>query len=106
MRSSTRFRPRPDLTDREAPPREAETQPLQIRAWAARDTPGLSDAEDAVRSAVRAVGVIARRPEERVPNRTPLLAAARAYALETAGFLATLLRTAGPDPKARVFGRR
>lgn len=65
-----------------AAPREAEAHLLRIRARAARDTPGLSDAEDAVRSAVRAVGVIARRPEERVSNRTALLAAARAYALE------------------------
>ncbi|MDE4916104.1 hypothetical protein PQI07_36675 [Methylobacterium sp. 092160098-2] len=88
-------------------PRQARPKPTCSGfAPGRRDTPGLYDAGDAVRFAVRAVEDITRRPEERVPNRTALLAAARADALEAVGYLAALLRTAEPDPKARGFGRR
>ena len=57
-----------------ASPRNAETHLLTIRANAAKNSPGLYDALDAVRSAVHTVEEIARRQEMLVPHHEKLLA--------------------------------
>ena len=80
-----------------AAPRNAETHLLTIRANAAKNSPGLYDALDAVRSAVRAVEEIARRQETLIPHHEKLLAAARTHALGAVGFLVAVLRIAKPN---------
>ena len=82
-----------------AAPRNAEAHLLTIRANAAKDTPGLYDALDAVRLAVRAVEDIARRQATLVPNHAKLLGAARTHALSALGFLAAVLRVAKPNAR-------
>ncbi|WP_267427375.1 hypothetical protein [Methylobacterium sp. GC_Met_2] len=77
--------------------RDVEASLLTIRANAASNTPGLYSALDAVRSALRAVEDIARRPAERVLNRAGLLTAAQSHAQSATGFLAEVLRRAKPN---------
>ena len=78
-------------------PRNTETHLLTIRANAKKGTPGLYDALDAVRLAVRAVEDIARRQATLTPHGAELLAAARSHALAALYFLAAVLRVAQPN---------
>ena len=84
--------------------RNAESHLLTIRANAERDTPGLYDALDSVRSAVRAVEDIARRQATLVPNQVALLANAQTHAFSALGFLTAVLRVAKPNVRPRRDG--
>ena len=77
--------------------RDAEACLLTIRANAVSNTPGLYNALDAVRSALRAVDDIARRPADLVPNRAELLIVAQSHAQSAVGFLIEVLRRAKPN---------
>ncbi|MGA5613053.1 MULTISPECIES: hypothetical protein [Streptomyces] len=76
--------------------RTAEAHLLALRRNAARDTPGLSHALDAVRSAVCGVEEISRLSSGFDPGRDELLALARTQGLLAVGFLAEILRRAKP----------
>ena len=80
--------------------RDAEACLLTLRANAAGNTPGLYSALDAVRSALRAVEDIARRPEGLVPNRAELLTVAQSHARSALGFLIEVLRRAKPNVRS------
>ncbi|MFK5600550.1 hypothetical protein ACFZ8E_26700 [Methylobacterium sp. HMF5984] len=83
-----------------AAPRNAEVHLLTIRANAAKGMPGLYDALDAVRSAVRAVEDIARREPTLVPYHAELLAIAQTHALSALSFLTAVLCIAKPNARA------
>jgi len=80
-----------------AAPRDAEAHLLAIGAKIAGNVSNLYDASDGVRSAVRAVEDIARRPAELVPNRADLLTGPHSHAL---GLRGAVLRRAKPKRPA------
>jgi len=86
--------------------RDAEACLLMIRANAASNTPGLYSALDAVRSALRAVEDIARRPADLVPNRAELLTVAQSHARSAVSFLGEVLRRAKPNVRSSVGSSR
>ncbi|MCJ2139997.1 hypothetical protein [Methylobacterium sp. E-066] len=86
--------------------RDAEACLLTLRANAAGNTPGLYSALDTVRSALRAVEDIARRPVDLVPNRAELLTVAQSHARSAIGFLIEVLRRAKPSVRSSAGSSR
>ena len=86
--------------------RDAEACLLTIRSNAASNTPGLYSALDAVRSALRAVEDIARRPADLIPNRAELLTVAQSHAQSAVAFLVEVLRRAKPNVRISAVWSR